>query len=75
MESNPGPLTAIANALHPKKTTPKPTSTTITHHPDMSHTATTTMSDGTTHPNSGATADLDGLHDKLQDNLSENPSI
>jgi hypothetical protein len=69
--ANPGPLTSIANALHPgvKKLTPK--STDMTHHPDGTHSVSTHMSDGTEHPNSGAVADLDGLHDKLHENLSE----
>ena len=72
MATNAGPLTSIANALHSggaKKPTPKTTD--IIHHPDTTHSVTTKMSDGTTHPNSGAVADLDGLHDKLHENLSE----
>jgi len=66
MASNPGPLTAIANALHKK-----PASTTIQHHPDSSHTVTHNMADGTTHPNSGAAADLDGVHNKFQETFNE----
>jgi hypothetical protein len=37
------------------------------HHPDGSHTVTHTHEDGSTHPNSGAAADLDGVHNKFQE--------
>jgi hypothetical protein len=55
---------AAVNALNKNK---KPTSSTIMHHPDGSHTVTHTHEDGSTHPNSGAAADLDGVHNKFQE--------
>jgi len=74
MQSSPiGPLTAIANALHPGGSKPKPSSTTITHHPDSTHTVTHTMGDGSEHPSSGAASSLDGVHDKLQETLGDEP--
>lgn len=72
MESNPtGPGMAIANALKPKSGPPRIAHTTIQHHNDGTHTVTHTNEDGSTHPNSGAASDLDGVHDRLEDNLSE----
>ena len=66
--TNEGPLMSMAAALKPGGKA-KPTSTSIQHHPDGSHTVTHNMSDGSTHPNSGAVANLDGVHDKIQEGL------
>lgn len=40
--------------------------TSIEHHGDGSHTVKHIMEDGSEHPGSGAAADLDGVHDKLE---------
>lgn len=41
----------------------------IEHHGDGSHTVKHLMEDGSEHPGSGAAADLDGVHDKLENAL------
>lgn len=41
----------------------------VEHHKDGSHTVKHVMEDGSEHPGSGAVSDLDGLHDKLEQNL------
>ena len=61
---------SMAAALKPAGKA-KPTSTSIQHHPDGSHTVSHMMKDGSTHPGSGAAADLDGVHDKLQENVGD----
>jgi hypothetical protein len=44
-------------------------STHIEHHGDGSHTVKHMQEDGSEHPGSGAAADLDGVHDKLENAL------
>lgn len=43
----------------------------IEHHKDGSHTVKHVMEDGSEHPASGAAANLDEVHDRLQDAIGE----